>query len=151
MPLIRSDILHHIERDRIFQIKRGEVNDIFQPRRRHIIQQFFRRRAVRVNKSQTAAVLNVLDGQIFQQGGFSHAGFTDDIKMPCAVFAFDAEFCPPAAKIRLGEIGYFLVRFFGHSDYIIHQSTNGRPHIHLQFPFTTKNFILLWAQDEYLE
>src|SRR3989344_2227928 len=78
MPLVYPNVFHNIERHWIFHIKRSEVEHIPNTFFRHILKKFLRRTTVRINKSQTVAVLNILNGHILKKSGFPHAGFADD-------------------------------------------------------------------------
>ena len=88
----------------MLQIKRRKIQNIFDAVFRHIIQKFFGRRTVRVNKSHTVAALNVLNGHIFQHRGLANAGFSNNINMAQTVTFLDAKTNFLIARIRLGKI-----------------------------------------------
>lgn len=68
MALVRPDIFHHIERDRILHVKGRKIKHIFNPLFRHILKQKFSRFAVRVNKSHAFTISNILNSHVLKQG-----------------------------------------------------------------------------------
>src|SRR3989344_8161715 len=82
-------------------IKRGKVDDVFDALVGHEIEQFFGGRAVRVDKCDTLAILDILNRHVLKQCGFTHARLADDIDVFAAVEAANTEhFAFPACMRR---------------------------------------------------
>src|SRR3989338_4814470 len=109
MSLVYADIFHYIKRNRIFHIKRREVQHIADALLRNILKQKLGCFAVWVNKSDTLAILNILNGHIFQKRGFPHSGFADDIHMTRAILSFYTKRNFPITSICFSEICYFII------------------------------------------
>jgi hypothetical protein len=54
---------------------------MIRPLWRDVVQQFLRQVAVRVNDPDAVVQRDVLQDQVSQQGGFSSAGFADDVEV----------------------------------------------------------------------
>src|SRR3989344_3142673 len=97
----------------MLQVERRKVHHVFDALLGHVLHNPVGGAAVRVDKGDSLAVADVLDGHVFQQGRFAHAGLADDVHVPRAVLALDAKRQFLAPRVRLGKIGY-LIRVFSH-------------------------------------
>ena len=67
MTVFRRDILHYVERQRKIQIRWIEINNVINAARRHIIQKLLGGLAVRIDKSHSMTVLDILNRHILQK------------------------------------------------------------------------------------
>ena len=83
------------KRSRSYQVARIEILQMIRPLRRDVVQQFLGQVAVRVNHPDAMPQRDVLQDQVSQQGGFSRAGFTDDVEVLPFVHGGNAKGHPP--------------------------------------------------------
>ena len=84
---------------------------MIRPLRRDVIQQFLGQIAVRVNDPDPMPQRDVLQNQISQQGGFSSAGFTDDVEMLPLIHGGNAKGLgiAPAKLLANDDVGVLVV------------------------------------------
>ena len=104
VPAVVADIFHHVEPDGVVSIKRSEIHDVFDALVRDKIEELFGGRSVRVDESQSLAVLDVLDRHVLEHGGFAHAGFPDDIDVLAAICRANAEHLALSSCMRRREV-----------------------------------------------
>src|SRR3989344_2280601 len=103
MTLIGRHFFHNVKSDRIIKIGRIKIDYVVDSIRRNEFQNAFGRLAVRVNKANASSSQNVLYRHIFQQGGFSHAGFPDDVNVPTTIIDLNPKLLPLIAEGRFGK------------------------------------------------
>ena len=113
VALVVADILHDVKRYRVLQVEGRKIHHVFDAMCRHIFHNPVCGSAVRVDKSHSLAVADVLYGHVLQHGRLAHAGLADDVHMPAPILAAYAERRLLAAGVGGGKIGY-LVRVFLH-------------------------------------
>src|SRR3989344_8093280 len=80
-----------------------EIDDVVDARGWYVVEDFFNRIAVRVNKGHPVACLNILDDHVLDHGCFAHAGFSYNIDMPAAVICFNTKSDFLVAEIGSGK------------------------------------------------
>ena len=105
VAFVVADILHHVKRNRVLEIKRSEVDDIFYAILRDVIENSINRPPMRVNKGESFAVPNILNRHVLKQGRLAHAGLADDVHMAVAVLRLDAERDALPARVSRREVG----------------------------------------------
>ena len=116
MLVIRVDRFKDVESHGIISIRRVEINHIINPVRRYPVEETFYRFSVRVNKTHTVAVVDVLYGHILHHACLSHAGLSNDIHMAPPIVLFDAKCRFPIAKASGSKNANFFVLV--HSNYV---------------------------------
>ena len=108
MALVVADILHDIKGHWMLHIERREVDDVVNAVRRHVLHNAVGGRAMRIDKGHTLTVADVLYGHIFEQGRLAHAGLADDVHVPRAILALNAERQLLAPRVRFGKVRDFI-------------------------------------------
>ena len=111
VPVIGGYRADDVQSDGEFQVARIEIHQMIRPLRRDVVQKFFGQVAVRVNDTNTVAQRDVLQNQIPQQGGFSSAGFADDIEVLPFVHGGNAKGLgfAPAGLLANNDVGVLMI------------------------------------------
>ncbi len=107
-------LFHDIERDRVLKIGRIDINHIVDPFGRNIVQQVLNRISMGIDECQPAPILNILNGDVFEQFRFAHTRLADDIHVPAAIVHFNAKIHALIAEIRLAKEHDRIVRGWRH-------------------------------------
>ena len=75
------DRIHEIERHWKMVIRGFDIRDMAGPVRWNVLQNSFGRDPMGINKCDPFPVVDVLDGQVFEQGALAHAGFADHVEV----------------------------------------------------------------------
>lgn len=85
------DDLENVKADGIAAIGGIKIANIVDPVGGDEVQEDFAKITVRVDDSDTFAFFEVINGHVGDEGGFTGAGFTDNVKMAPAIGGFEAE------------------------------------------------------------
>ena len=85
-------VLQHVQGHRPLGGRRIKIDDILITLRRDIGEDIHNVRAMRVNKADAVALLDILNNHIFKQSRFASAGLTDGVKVAHPIFSADKNF-----------------------------------------------------------
>src|SRR3989344_4409903 len=102
------------------RIERREIHDVFDTLVRNEVEQFLRRRAVRIDERNTLPILDILYRHIFEHGRFTHTRLADDVYVLSSIYGAYAEHLAFASRVRRRKISNaaVIIPFIGiHAPY----------------------------------
>ncbi len=100
------DILQHVESDGVLAIRRIEDDDVIGTVAGDIVEDVIGEITVRIDDRYAFARLDIGEDHVVEQGGFAHAGLTDDIDMPTTILRTDTKELVHTAVVGLTERGH---------------------------------------------
>lgn len=85
MPFVWWRGAEQVETDGMFHVRRIEIGHILNPVTWHVVEQFIRQIAVRINYGNSVSSLDVLLNQVAKQGRFARPTFPDGVEVMSAV------------------------------------------------------------------
>src|SRR3989344_840565 len=107
MPMLGRHLLKHIECNRMLNVGRIKIDNLFDAGCRHEVKNFFSELAVRVNYCHATACLNVIDYQILKERCFTHASFANHVYVPAAIVRLNPKFLLLVSEIGFSKWDYF--------------------------------------------
>ena len=110
MPHVGRNFVQRVERYRIFNVARIEIDDILDSLFRDMREKRLHQITMRIDDTDAIALFDVRDSHIGDQARLSCSGLPDDIHVPAPVFLPDAEELSDVPPVGDGDGGdLFLV------------------------------------------
>ena len=81
-PLVPAGVRERVVPDHVLQVRGVEVDNVVEPVLRNGVCDFLRQIAVRIDYAKAPPEVEQFENNVFEQHGFSGAGFSDNVKMP---------------------------------------------------------------------